>query len=142
MKVTFFQRNIKTPWLPTLKGLAVKAKSPILLVEDNPLLQSLHQIFLKPIACDVASTGAEALFMASRQRYDLILMDLGLPDISGIEVIQQLRAKSQNKKTAIIILTAQAPNFIPKNLLAQVVQVICKPVDRRTLKNLALHFIK
>jgi len=137
MKVTFFQGNVETHLHPS-RNLAVKTKPPILLVEDIPLLQSLHQEFLKPIVCDIAATGAEALFMASSHRYDLILMDLGLPDISGLEVIQQLRKDPQNQKTPIVILTAQTLDFFPE----QVTQVIHKPVNRQTLKQLVVQFIK
>jgi len=137
MKITFFQGNVETPLHPS-RNLAVKTQPPILLVEDTPLLQFLHQEFLKPIACDVVATGAEALFMASSHRYDLILMDLGLPDISGLEVIQQLRQDIKNQKTPIVILTAQTLDFLP----AQVTQVIYKPVNHQTLKRLVLQFIK
>jgi len=137
MKVTFFQGNVQTD-SSVSRDLAAKTRPPILLVEDTPLLQFLHQEFLKPITCDVVATGAEALFMASRYRYDLILMDLGLPDISGLEVIQQLRQDIKNQKTPIVILTAQTLDFLPE----QVTQMLYKPVNHQTLKSLVLQFIK
>jgi CheY-like chemotaxis protein len=137
MTTTFFQRNTSTAY-PS--GPIVKTKAPILLVEDIPIIQFLHQEFLKPMVCDVAVTGIEALTMASQQCYKLILLDLGLPDINGIEVMQRLRVESQNQKTPIVILTAHGGEFLPKHLLSQVEQVIYKPVNRLALFRLALEF--
>jgi DNA-binding response OmpR family regulator len=141
MKITFFQGNVETHIHPS-RSPVVKTKPLILLVEDAPLLQFLHQEFLKPIACDVVSTKAEALFKASSHRYDLILMDLGLPDTNGIEVIQQLRKETQNQKTPVVILTTQTLDFFSKRKLNPVAQVICKPVNCQTLKKLVSQFIK
>src|SRR5581483_3304187 len=49
-------------------------------------------------------TGQQALALIARQRHDLIILDLGLPDISGLLVLQQLREWTQ---TPVIILTVQ-----------------------------------
>lgn len=64
-----------------------EGKVRILLVEDNALNQKVFKIMLEDLGCivDIASTGTEALAKL-RGSYDLVLMDVGLPDISGLEV--------------------------------------------------------
>ena len=78
----------------------------ILLVEDEPINQKVVQFMLDNLGCqyDSASTGNAALALAKKNRYDLILMDIQLPDINGIEVTEQLRA--QGITTPIIATTA------------------------------------
>ncbi len=67
----------------------------ILLVEDEPINQKVVQLMLDNLGCqyDSACTGNEALTRATQFDYDLILMDIQLPDLNGIEVTKQLRSK-------------------------------------------------
>lgn len=78
----------------------------ILLVEDEPINQKVVQLMLDNIGCqyDSASTGEAAVELAKQHVYDLILMDIQLPDINGIEVTKQLRA--QGITTPIVATTA------------------------------------
>lgn len=79
----------------------------ILLVEDNPIIQKINRIFLEWMCFDVdiATTGKEALHYYEND-YDLILLDIGLPDISGIEVCRTIRQNEQTQHIPIIALTA------------------------------------
>lgn len=65
----------------------------VLLVEDLPLAAKIARYMLKQLSCDVetACTGKEALSMGLSNHYDLIFMDIGLPDLDGMTVTQQLR---------------------------------------------------
>ena len=80
----------------------------ILLVEDNPpdaefvkdLLQESEATYF---AVDVAETIAEALQRVSEQRYDIILLDLALPDSSGPETFETLSTRTL--EVPIVILT-------------------------------------
>lgn len=80
----------------------------LLLVEDEIDLQSKLQQRLqaKGFSVDVASDGKSALFHGSEYPVDLAIVDLGLPDLSGIEVIRQWR--EANKSFPILILTARS----------------------------------
>jgi two-component system response regulator PhoP len=80
----------------------------LLLVEDEIDLRSKLQQRLqdKGFSVDVASDGKSALFHGSEYPVDLAIVDLGLPDISGIEVIRQWRETS--KSFPILILTARS----------------------------------
>ena len=64
----------------------------ILVVEDNvALLQSINQILSEEFEVDCAENGEEGLFMAMQNIYDLIVLDVMLPEMDGFEVIQKIR---------------------------------------------------
>ena len=58
----------------------------ILLVEDNPLVQRVHCNLLASLGCCIqsAKTGGGAIHLTNRKKFDLILMDLELPDANGL----------------------------------------------------------
>jgi two-component system KDP operon response regulator KdpE len=78
----------------------------ILVVDDEPTIRRTLSTNLSRHGYDVdaAETGYEALDRHARRKYDLILLDLGLPDIDGLEVIQQVR---QRANTPIIVLSVR-----------------------------------
>ncbi|MBI3210582.1 MAG: response regulator [Candidatus Solibacter usitatus] len=80
----------------------------ILLVEDNEVAQRIFSHVLKrgKYLVECASSGQEAVNAASNRRYDLILMDLQMPGMHGVDATNQIRAKSMNESTPIIALTA------------------------------------
>jgi CheY-like chemotaxis protein len=82
----------------------------ILLVEDNEMNRDMLSRRLKRRGFDVemAVDGREGVEMARTGGYDLILMDMSLPEIDGWEATRQLRASRQTEKIPIIALTAHA----------------------------------
>ncbi len=80
----------------------------VLLVEDNPINALLARTLLAREGCtvDQASGGEEALAAVSVGQYDLILMDMRMPGLSGPETTVQLRAKGV--RTPVVALTANA----------------------------------
>ncbi len=110
----------------------------VLIVEDNPVIQYIHKAMLTALNCqvEIASNAKEALEMASNE-YDLILLDIGLPDRSGIEVALELRSREIKKRTRIVALTAFAEHDVVKNCLAAGIdQVVYKPIDFQKLEQL------
>jgi two-component system response regulator PhoP len=79
----------------------------LLLIEDEPVLQKNIYDFLNQqgYSIDCASDGKEGLFLGSEHPYDVGIVDIGLPEINGIEVIQRLR--QNDKHFPILILTAR-----------------------------------
>jgi CheY-like chemotaxis protein len=76
-------------------------------------------------------TGKDAIKYALSKKYDLIYLDLGLPDLDGKEVAQNIRSNitSQNQHTPIIALTAHADEKIRQECLAvQINKVLLKPL--------------
>jgi len=85
-------------------------KEKILIVEDNPQNMRLIEMVLKAkgYALLKATDGEEALDVALRKRPDLILMDIQLPKLSGLEVTRRLRKTSAFSHIPIIAITAYA----------------------------------
>ncbi len=88
----------------------MEAKKQVLLVEDVPSHSILTIKFLNHcgISNDLVTTGQECLSYCRDKRPDLILLDIGLPDMSGIEVLQQLRTQPSYANLPIIAETAHA----------------------------------
>jgi len=65
----------------------------VLLVEDDPIVMRVTTMLLQTMRCDVvhAANGEVALKLISEQEFDLVLMDVGLPDRSGDEVTRTIR---------------------------------------------------
>jgi two-component system cell cycle response regulator DivK len=82
----------------------------ILIVEDHPLNMKLLRDLLEAHGYETLETGdgLEALNLARQSRPDLILMDLQLPDVSGLEVTRWLRREPGTQTTPIIAVTAFA----------------------------------
>jgi CheY-like chemotaxis protein len=80
----------------------------VLLVEDNPINALLARTLLKREGAEVdrAASGQEALAAVAAATYDLILMDLRMPDLSGVEATRELRARGVT--TPVVALTADA----------------------------------
>lgn len=79
----------------------------LLIIEDEPNLREQLQQFMQQqgYAVDVAEDGQAGFFMGREYPFDLAIVDLGLPKLSGIKVIQQWR--EQGKSFPILILTAR-----------------------------------
>ena len=98
--------NKKCPALSD--GAEKKQPHRCLLVEDNPLLQQVfaHQLAeILDVEVDVASNGEAAIKLFSND-YDLVLMDIDLPGISGIEATQQIRSHYPESTTLIVAHTS------------------------------------
>jgi two-component system phosphate regulon response regulator PhoB len=80
----------------------------ILLVEDEPDIQILIYTILTSNGFEVikASSGEEGLILASKLNPDLIILDIVMPGLSGLEVCRLLKSKKDTKKTPVMIVTA------------------------------------
>src|SRR6478752_2283431 len=82
----------------------------VLVVDDEKDLRSLLDFNLKQAGYRTlqAATGGEALAQAQRHAPQMILLDLNLPDLSGIEVARRLKADPETREIPIIMLTARS----------------------------------
>ena len=81
----------------------------VLLVEDNPINRTVasHMLARLGFSPDVCTNGSEAVERATAQAYDLILMDVQMPEMDGIEATYRIRElRVNNRPTRIIALTA------------------------------------
>lgn len=79
----------------------------LLLVEDDPALGSklAKDLRKRGFAVDLVPTGVDAEYMGDEIPYDIVVLDLGLPDISGLEVLKNWRSKGS--RLSVLILTAR-----------------------------------
>jgi len=103
----------KTPVLPPILPDFSKSGAKILLVEDNPTNQLVALGILKKLGlkADTAANGYEAIEALDRVAYDLVLMDVQMPRLDGLQTTRQIRnhyAKVINHRIPIIALTACA----------------------------------
>lgn len=79
----------------------------ILVVDDDDLFRTLMQRFLTPhYAVVTAANGAEALKAVEKERPGLILTDVAMPEMNGVEFLQKLRAREDTRDIPVIVLLA------------------------------------
>jgi signal transduction histidine kinase/CheY-like chemotaxis protein/HPt (histidine-containing phosphotransfer) domain-containing protein len=116
--------------------LATQLPLKILLVEDNAVNQKVALRMLQGMGYrgDVAGNGIEALEALQRQNYDVILMDLQMPEMDGIETSQCIRARP-GQQPRIIAMTADAMEGVREECLAAGMDdYITKPVKIEELQ--------
>ncbi len=110
----------------------------ILLIEDNPLNRRLFFDILTAGGAKViqACSALEAIMLLKKVTPDLILTDIGLPRISGIELCYYLKRIKKTKKIPLIAITAFAFENDKKTLLSLGFdEVLIKPIDIFELLN-------
>ncbi|KOF02252.1 hypothetical protein OB69_12510 [Roseivirga seohaensis subsp. aquiponti] len=100
----------------------------VLIVDDNPLNLKLLSVFAKKwnLDFDLSTNGKEALLLAEKTNYELILMDVQLPDMCGIEVVEMI--KSTGSQSHVIYLTGM------DSMKDTEMDVLLKPYDPMVLK--------
>ncbi len=120
------------------------AGARILLVEDEPINQEVSRELLEfaGLQVDLATDGELAVEQASRQRYDLILMDMQMPRMNGIDASRAIRALPERQHVPIIALTANAFDEDRQRCLAAGMNDhIGKPVDPEILYGMLLKWL-
>jgi len=120
--------------------------SRILLAEDNPVNQQLAIKVLEKLGYNVelAKDGREAVAIAEKKSFDLILMDVQMPDISGFEATKEIREMESklDKRTPIIAMTAHAiQGYREKCLEGGMDGYISKPMHIDALKSTLEEFL-
>jgi two-component system cell cycle response regulator DivK len=108
------------------------AGAQILVVEDNEKNMKLFCDVLQATGYRTleATTGEEAVALAAEHSPDLVLMDIQLPDIDGVEALRRLRADGRTASVPVLALTAQAMDGDRERFLAAGFDgYLSKPVD-------------
>lgn len=79
----------------------------VLLVEDEEFIRDLfkRQLDLSGFTTDAFSTGNDGIAALDKNAYDLVLLDIMLPDINGLQILQTIRSKPETKNVAVVLLT-------------------------------------
>lgn len=120
-------------------------KARILVVEDNPVNLELFEDLLKVggYECVNMSKGEEAIELASRERFDLILLDIQLPGVDGVTVAKTLKSFETTKGVKVIALTAYAMKGDKEMFLEKGFDgYIPKPVTMREFLNAVDKYLK
>ena len=116
----------------------------ILLVEDEPLNRevAIEQLAYVGLIPDIAENGQIAVAKAKTKKYDLILMDMQMPVMGGIEASQRILAQPEQSATIIVAMTANAFSEDRQRCLdAGMVDHLSKPVELGALHTILLHWL-
>ena len=129
-------------------GSPIPGETNILLAEDDPINQLVMlKIFKRMgIVPDLAQNGLEVLEMTSCKRYDLIFMDVQMPEMDGLTAVKELREreKSDGHKfhTSVVALTAFALDGDERMcLVAGMDDYLCKPVSSQDLRRVLCRWV-
>jgi PAS domain S-box-containing protein len=118
----------------------------VLLIEDNVINQKIAKIILEDFNCqvDVANNGKEVLSRVDEiAGYDLIFMDIGLPDLSGFEIASKLREHQALQHLPIIAMTAHILDRDKEQALASGMnRVVAKPISYESIRAILDEFAK
>lgn len=120
-----------------LRSMAEHFRPVVLVVEDDDFQHKAVTQILGGMEVELAfaMSGMEALNLIRKRRPNLILMDIGLPDIDGIEVTRRLKATEQFAKIPIIMITGHSEKSIVVNSLkAGASDFVVKPFDKMALR--------
>jgi signal transduction histidine kinase len=95
------------------ESIKISGDVKILYAEDNPVNQRVTQLLLKKIGikCDIAVNGEKAVEMHLKNKYDLILMDMQMPVLDGVESAKKIReAEAENQEENPVFIVAVTAN--------------------------------
>lgn len=113
-------------------------KQRILVVEDQSEIRIIIEWALKKGAYEVetAQSARQALRLIEQQHFDLVLTDLAMPVMSGLDLIEKIRANPERARTPIVAVTAHGWDQLALHARAAGCDgVIQKPVDPKTLRS-------
>ncbi len=127
-------------------SLSMQPSSKILLVEDHSIAARIAKNILLELGCevDIAENGRAALELIEKEPYDLIFMDIGLPDMDGYAVAKQIRSHKLKNiiQIPIVALTAHAESDEKQHCLAVGMNVvITKPLTKKWAESILETFI-
>jgi len=116
----------------------------VLIVEDDPMVQEINRRFISKIKDDfkvvgVANNGDEALSLTEKLQPQLILLDIFMSKVDGLEVLKEIRKKGSN--IDVILITAdKSSDTIQEAIRYGVIDYIIKPFKFERFKEAMLHY--
>ena len=143
--VPFTSYSSNPATIPTQASLATAIPLRVLVAEDNPVNQKVALRFLARLGYQalIAGNGREALQILDEQRYDLVLMDMQMPEMDGLTATREIRLRyPAARQPRIFALTANAVTGDRERCLeAGMDDYLSKPFKLETIEQLILkHF--
>ena len=127
-----------------LRARCERAPVHVLVVEDEPTNQAVARAIVEHAGArvDVAHDGVQAVEMSARQRYELILMDMQMPHMDGLQATRLIRLQPGREDVPIVAMTANAfEEDRQRCLQAGMNDFIAKPFEAPVLLNTLLHWL-
>ena len=116
---------------------AAGAPIRVLVVDDDPGARALHARFVSEapgfVVAGVAGSGRAAVEHGIREGIDLVLLDMRLPDVSGVEVLNRLRTLGHSSPDVLVISSSRDQVTVRQALAARVVGYLAKPFTQEVL---------
>ena len=113
-------------------------RGKVVYIEDAPMYFELVKALLTPhreVEIIHASTGGEGVELVHRERPDFVLLDMHLPDMSGLDVVRMLSEDIANRRLRVTILTGDSLSIdIIKAMSLGAFEYLIKPVTAQTLE--------
>ena len=136
------QRKVKREHVKKLDHKYEFCGQKILLVDDNGLNLRVEKEILEKagLYVDTVQNGQEALFMIKEIKYDLILLDVRMPDMNGYELAVKIRENKNYKKTPMVALTADIMGEVKEKIKeADIDYYLAKPLRPEKLLHVLNH---
>src|SRR5262249_28243059 len=124
--------------MPIPRPLAGASKQRLLVVDDDPVALRALQRRLKPYAArvevELTQNGIDALVRVGSFKPDLIVLDVYMPDLDGIEVCRRLKLNTETRHIGVIVVTAHLTKLIEEDAVAAgALTCVSKPLDLKVL---------
>ena len=120
--------------LPVVNGSAAATPISVMVVDDNPddrdILVALVETALPGARIHVAENGFQALVAIGHTAPDILITDIVMPNMNGVEMLRELSAQSDHRPGAIVAVSSKTPEqFAKLGQLPKDVKFIGKPID-------------
>jgi CheY-like chemotaxis protein len=110
----------------------------VLVIDDNDEITDVLKFYLQhlKIDCKVFNNGKDGLLAIQNERYDLILLDIAMPEFTGMDIIDSLRHDGLLKTKKIVVMTASSDKEMLKCIEDSGVEILKKPCSLEELTEL------
>ena len=114
-----------------------KSDYSVLVVDDSEIITELISILLDPegYQLGLVSSAEEAMILIKQQSFDLILMDIEMPEVTGVELLTDMKQQNMLQNTKVLMLTGQTDGeYVEQSMQLGAEGYILKPFDHDELK--------